>query len=65
MSSVRAHSKLLKFTPQVYLQVLPPHLKLSLMADQVLADIQNCSSLLKFTCKFYPPPIEHRSTEYD
>ena len=24
-----------------------------------------CSSLLlKFTCKFYPPPIEHRSMEY-
>ena len=114
MCSVRAHSKLLKFTGQVYLpesslslvpikfttsvtfmftarvtfkfsvhqvyyqchlQVLlpsslllrftckfyPPHLKLSLMADQVLADlclqwepIQNCSSLLlKFSPQVY------------
>ena len=41
MSSVRAHLKQLpefKFTAQVY-PVLPPHLKLSLTADQVLADL--------------------------
>ena len=59
---------------QSHLHVYLPNLKLSLMTDQVLADIcvqwepiQNCSSLLlKFTCKFYPLPlpIKHRYMEY-
>ena len=60
-----------KFTARVTFK-FTPHLKLSLMTDQVLADIclqwepmQNCSSLLlRFTCKFNPLPIEHGSMAY-